>query len=326
MLITKNAVVIITKTPSTALLATCRTSSAKIGHGNVSHRKLSSCSSIANRNNNKNIILKRNYTFKLIQKQQAKSESSKTLNWLTQPQREKDVSNDSKNIDLFKSTSEYMPFKNSNGSYYHEKVILGFSREQMCDLVFNVSKYKEFVPFCANSEILAESKPANSDHLNLKKRANTAKLNLIDANKEIQTPKSFKAKLEIGFPPIKESYTSHVSMIRPNLVKAISRDTSLFEYLINEWKFHPVDLNNKLINNKVLKQAQESNLNLAKEHIDNSCIVEFYVSFKFHNIVYAKLSEVFIEKMFKKMVAAFTNRAQFLYGKPSVPPIKLKDL
>lgn len=42
------------------------------------------------------------------------------------------------------------------GTFYHEKIILGYSAEQMCELVGNVPKYKEFLPFCINSEIIGE--------------------------------------------------------------------------------------------------------------------------------------------------------------------------
>jgi ribosome-associated toxin RatA of RatAB toxin-antitoxin module len=42
----------------------------------------------------------------------------------------------------------------------------------------------------------------------------------------------------IGFPPIfGESYRSHVSLFRPNLVTAVSTDMKLFRHLKSVWKF-----------------------------------------------------------------------------------------
>ena len=211
---------------------------------------------------------------------------------------------------------------NTNGLFYNEKIVLGYSREQMCDMVFDVAKYKEFVPFCIDSKILNES--SYTTKLNLKTSKTTLNLkNLNLKNNKIESknstapsntlhiPQLFKARLEIGYPPIRESYTSHVSMIRPNLVKAISKDTNLFEYLINEWKF----------DSNPLEKSAISLTNPDKEVTnENSCLVEFYVSFKFHNPVYSAFSQIFMDQIFKKMVSAFTNRAQILYGKPSCLP------
>jgi ribosome-associated toxin RatA of RatAB toxin-antitoxin module len=87
------------------------------------------------------------------------------------------------------------------------------------------------------------------------------------------------------------------------------RSHHLFQYLINEWKFQPY----------LLKELNQDNTR--KE----ACLIDFHVSFKFHSILYATLSEVFMEKVFRKMVGAFTDRAQVLYGKPCTLPIKIKN-
>ncbi len=79
----------------------------------------------------------------------------------------------------------------------------------------------------------------------------------------------------------------------------------MFQYLLNEWKFQPYILDEK------------SN----KEN--EACLVDFYVSFKFHSVLYSTLSQMFMEKVFYKMVGAFTERAYKLHGKPSIKPIKL---
>ena len=219
----------------------------------------------------------------------------------------------------------------NDGTYFHEKLIIGYSREQMCDLVYDVKNYKSFVPFCADSDILSE--PQNMANLNLKLSKNNMSLNLrnFDSNtdKQLHLPQHFRAKLEIGesftfsclitfyltlkltgYPPIKESYVSHVSMIRPNIVKSISRDTTLFEFLVNEWKFHPNPHTYELEHLNSMSDAELKSL-------ENSCLLEFYVSFKFNNKLYSKFSQIFMDQIFKKMVQAFTDRAKVLYGEPS---------
>lgn len=285
----------------------------------ISIRKLSSILLANNKHvdSNKSILNKLVWTrLTLLKQSRSESNSShKSLNWLIRPQREKDET--ATNID-FKSMLDTNKYKNTDGGYYHEKIILGYSREQMCNLVFDVKRYKEFVPFCINSEILItnennlarQTNKINLVQLNNKNNMQMVKKNLEEANAQNDTVKSFKARLDVGFPPLRESYVSHVSMIKPQLVKAISRDTKLFEYLINEWKFHPYHISDK--------PSSPGDVNsLDKE---NCCLVEFYVSFKFRSILYTQFSNLFLDQIVKQMVKAFTYRAEKLYGKPSIPP------
>jgi ribosome-associated toxin RatA of RatAB toxin-antitoxin module len=100
-------------------------------------------------------------------------------------------------------------------------------------------------------------------------------------------------------------------------VKSVSRDTNLFEYLTNEWKFHP--------NPQMYERAHLNSMtDLQLKEIEKSCLVEFYVSFKFVNSLYNTFSEMFMDQIFKKMVSAFTDRAAVLYGKPSILPKPVK--
>jgi len=197
----------------------------------------------------------------------------------------------------------------SSGNTFHEKILIGYSRDQMRNLVFDVAKYKEFLPFCIGSEIITPAKfnvnKTIDKSLNLNLRLRNKKSSILNDDILVERPQgsreknSFKARLEIGYPPIKEAYVSHVSMVTPYQITSISRDTNLFDYLINEWKFHS---NGKSI-------GPNSN--------DDSCIVDFYVSFKFRSALYARFSEMFMDQVFGKMVEAFTNRARQLYGPPS---------
>lgn len=97
----------------------------------------------------------------------------------------------------------------SNRKTFSEKKLVGFSCEQMYDVVSDVENYKHFVPFCKKSFVYD------------------------------QRPGSLKGDLIIGFPPINERYTSNVTMERPNIVRAECFDGVLFNYLLTVWKFSP---------------------------------------------------------------------------------------
>ncbi|KRT81320.1 hypothetical protein AMK59_5087, partial [Oryctes borbonicus] len=68
---------------------------------------------------------------------------------------------------------------------YYGRKLVGFSMEQMYRVVADVANYKEFIPFCKTSTVLYENH------------------------------KRLIAELQIGFPPICESYTSDVQLAKP---------------------------------------------------------------------------------------------------------------
>lgn len=141
-----------------------------------------------------------------------------------------------------------------------------YSSEQMFNVVSDVKNYDKFVPFCKKSLILE----SNAQYL--------------------------RADLEIGFPPIVESYTSRVTMNKPYLVSAICTDGKLFDTLKTIWQFSP-----------------------GLKHNAQTCIVDFYIEFEFKNLVHSQLANMFFEKLCNQMEKAFITEAKNRYGQASLP-------
>lgn len=157
-----------------------------------------------------------------------------------------------------------MAFANSIRTY-SEKRLIGYTREQLFEVVATVENYHLFVPACRSSNVIHGS------------------------HKE----KQLSARLEIGIPPLIESYTSHVRLHRPTLITANCVEGQLFKHLDTRWSFKEPP-----------KQYSSKEI----------CLLDFYVSFEFKSLLYAKLASPIFDEMVRRNVSAFLKRAKQLYG------------
>ena len=90
-----------------------------------------------------------------------------------------------------------------------EKRVLPFTDEQLFDMVADVRRYPEFLPWCVGARIVS------------------------------RTESELIADLTIGFKMFRETFRSQVTLERPHHVH-VRYLTGPFRYLNNHWRFRPV--------------------------------------------------------------------------------------
>jgi coenzyme Q-binding protein COQ10 len=89
-----------------------------------------------------------------------------------------------------------------------ERKIIPYRPDQLFDLVADVGRYPEFLPWCARARVLRRAE------------------------------RELVAILTIGFGPFRESFTSRVVLERPRHI-AVRYEHGPFRYLNNHWLFDP---------------------------------------------------------------------------------------
>jgi coenzyme Q-binding protein COQ10 len=138
------------------------------------------------------------------------------------------------------------------------------SAENMFALVADVEKYPQFLPLCTGMKVLRrEAKEEGVDVL--------------------------VAKMGVGYRMIHESFTTRVTLDRPNLSILVEYLSGPFSHLENTWKFRPVEAPN--------------------------CDVEFYISYEFKSRTLGLLVLSVFDTAFRKYTTAFERRADQVYGR-----------
>ncbi|MBR0871321.1 type II toxin-antitoxin system RatA family toxin [Bradyrhizobium tropiciagri] len=137
---------------------------------------------------------------------------------------------------------------------------------QMFDLVADVERYPEFVPLCQS----------------LKIRQRTPK----DDGTEIVV-----ADMTVSFKLVRETFTSKVTLDRPNLKILVEYLRGPFSNLENRWSFEPKS--------------------------ETECDVGFFLNYEFKSRMLAMLMGSMFDAAFSRFAAAFEKRADQIYGKPA---------
>ncbi|MFB9267368.1 type II toxin-antitoxin system RatA family toxin [Bradyrhizobium erythrophlei] len=136
---------------------------------------------------------------------------------------------------------------------------------QMFELVADVERYPEFVPLCQS----------------LKIRQRTQK----DDGTEIVV-----ADMTVSFKLVRESFTSKVTLDRPNLKILVEYLRGPFSNLENRWTFEPKSV--------------------------TDCDVGFFLNYEFKSRMLAMLMGSMFDAAFGRFAHAFEKRADHIYGRP----------
>jgi coenzyme Q-binding protein COQ10 len=141
------------------------------------------------------------------------------------------------------------------------------SAEKMFDLVADVERYPQFVPLCQSLKV--RQRTQNEDGT-----------------------ETIVADMTAAFQLVRESFTTRVTLDRPNLKIMVEYLKGPFSKLENRWTFEPKD--------------------------DNSCDVGFFIAYDFKSRMLAVLMGAMFDAAFQRFAAAFEKRADAVYGTPRV--------
>jgi coenzyme Q-binding protein COQ10 len=135
----------------------------------------------------------------------------------------------------------------------------------MFDLVADMERYPEFVPLCEEMRI----------------RKQTA------TGEGIET---VVADMTVAYKVLRETFTSRVTLDRPNLQILVEYLNGPFSRMENRWDFHPAG--------------------------EQLCEVEFFISYEFKSRMFAMLMGAMFDTAFRRFSLAFERRADAVYGRP----------
>ena len=136
----------------------------------------------------------------------------------------------------------------------------------MFDLVADVERYPEFVPLCQALKV----------------------------RQRIPEPEGVEivvADMTVAYKLVRETFTSRVTLDRPNLQILVEYLEGPFSHLENRWTFHPPGR--------------------------AACEVEFFISYEFKSRTLGLLMGAMFDVAFRRFAAAFEQRADAIYREVS---------
>jgi coenzyme Q-binding protein COQ10 len=132
----------------------------------------------------------------------------------------------------------------------------------MFGLVADVEKYPQFVPLCSA--------------LKVRSRAEKDSVTILVAD------------MTVAYKIIRETFTSRVTLDRPNLKILVEYLNGPFKRMQNRWTFHPVG--------------------------EDVCDIEFFIDYEFRSRTLAALMGAMFDAAFRRFAVAFEKRADEIYG------------
>lgn len=133
---------------------------------------------------------------------------------------------------------------------------------QMFDLVADVEHYPEFVPLCQSLTVRKRIKEGDKDII--------------------------VADMTVAYKLVRETFTSRVTLDRPNLQILVEYLEGPFRRLNNRWNFRAVN--------------------------SGACDVEFFIAYEFRSRALGMLMGAVFDAAFRRFAGAFERRADQVYG------------
>lgn len=133
---------------------------------------------------------------------------------------------------------------------------------QMFDLVADVERYPEFVPLCQSLKVRRRSQAGEGTE-------------------------TLVADMTVAYGPVRENFTSQVTLDRLHLTILVEYLDGPFEHLENRWRFRPEG--------------------------DKACEADFFIAYEFRSRALGMLMGAVFDKAFRRFAEAFERRADEVY-------------
>ncbi len=141
------------------------------------------------------------------------------------------------------------------------------SVSDMFDLVADMESYPQFVPLCRSLKVR----------------------NRVPKGEGVEIALS---EMTVAYKLIHETFTTRVTMDRPNMQILVEYLHGPFSHLQNRWAFRPVG--------------------------EDACDVEFFISYEFSSRMLAMLMGAMFDMAFRRFADAFERRADQVYGNKKI--------
>jgi coenzyme Q-binding protein COQ10 len=135
----------------------------------------------------------------------------------------------------------------------------------MFDLVADVEKYPQFVPLCSALKVKSRTEKDGATVL--------------------------VADMTVAYKIIRETFTSRVTLDRPELRIFVEYLSGPFKRMQNRWRFVPIG--------------------------EDACEIEFFIDYEFRSRTLAAVMGAVFDAAFRKFAVAFEQRADEIYGRPA---------